>query len=229
MDVLLKASHEGRWLEQGWHLALQFNEGWTCVRVTGREYTGLRPYSLGALAAVTGLATFNQIQDAATIRILEPQTEFFIYHHFWGVTPSAARIYLQHPASKDVGSMSNTTRTIVGDVGYIDGRMSPFEGPFSPKTELFVINDRYPAFMAYNPLSDAIANVKLAFDTMKYTFKVVENQSLVKDMLVGQRAVRKVTMGPVDPSPMTIPLWLQKQMPKGMLEFTKQLMEAANV
>lgn len=226
MDAILKESHENRWLEQGWYLALQFTEGWGCFRITGREPSGYRPVSLGALATLQNLTVWNELIDAQSRHFLEPPTNGLIYHHFWGVSPAKARIFLQFPPRADVGSLISQTRTISGDIGYIDGDTSPFNGPLSVDTELFTVKERYPAFQAYNPLADPMDNIMLQFDTMKYRYTIVKDRNIIRELLVGQRKVRKYTMGQVDPKPMSIPAWLKNEITGDLLEYGRQVMEA---
>jgi len=226
MEAILKESHENRWLEQGWYLALQFVEGWVCFRVTGREPSGLRPFSLGTVLAGGNLASWSEIIDGQARRMLMPRVDSLIYHHFWGVTPDKAKIYTQFPPRDDLGSLVGETRTITGDIGYTDGDQSPYNGPLSVDTELFTINERYPAFNVHNPLTSTMANVMLQFDTMKYTYVIIKNRGLISDMLVGQRKVKKYTMGRAEPNPMSVPQWLQRLVGKDLLTYSKSVMEA---
>jgi hypothetical protein len=227
--ALIKQSHTDRWLEQGYYLALQFMEGWVCFRITGREPSKLRPYSLGAVAAGGNIvAGWNTIQGPNAVYYLQPRSQNFIYHHFWGVTPTAARVYTQFPSQKDIGSLLASTRNISladGDVGYLDGNDSPYAGPFNPATELFCVYEKYPAVQVLNPLTNPMANVKMSFDTMKYTFMVIKSQAMISELLVGTRRVRKYTMGPIDPSPTTIPKWLSDLVSTSLLDYTKKVME----
>lgn len=226
MEAILKESHEDRWLEQGWYFLLQFREGWVPCRVTSREPANLRPFSLGPVAAGGNLALWNEIQDVNANRVLMPQNEQLMYHIFWGVTPPKARVYVQFPPRADVGSLLGQTRTITGDIGYIDGDISPFNGPLSPKTELFNVYERYPAVQVFNPLGTPMYQVLMQFDIMKYGFKVIKNKVLVKELLTGNRKVKKYTMGPTDPNPMSIPKWLSDMTGSALLEWTNATMEA---
>jgi hypothetical protein len=221
MDALLKVSHDDLFLEQGHLLALGFNEGWACFRIQHKEWSNLKPWSLGAVAALGSLATFNLIQTAApSVHYLEPHDRGLIYHIFFGVTPSPARIYSQYPPHDDLGSMLAATRVVGGDVGYIDGNKSPYNGPFSLETELFTVKERYPALQAYNPLNDAMYNVMLAFDQRQYTYTAITDKVLIKEMLLGRIKVKKYTMGRAYPSPMTTPDWLKEIITRSLLQYS---------
>lgn len=206
---LLVESHESLFLEQGWLLALGFHEGWVCFRIQHKEWANLEPWSLGTVAALGNLSDFDAVQDSNSRHYLEPYDESLIYHSFWGVTPSAARIYVQYPPRTDIGSMLNAPRTITGDIGYINGYKSPFDGPYSQTTELFTVKEKYPQYQAYNPLNDSMYNVMLNFDQRHYSYTIIKDKDLIKDMLIGNRRVKKYTMGPAFPNPMTLPAWLK--------------------
>jgi len=228
VDAILKESHENRWLEQGWYLALQFKEGWVGFRVTGREFSELT-FPLGAVAAGGNLAAWNTIIDPTNRYYLSPPDQNFIYHHFWGVTPAKARIYTQFEAGEDVGSLLDAPRGITladGNVGFVNGNMSPFGGPYSVATELFVVYQKWPAFNVLNPLTSAMTNVQLRFQTMKYGYTLIKNQKTLQSMLTGTQKVRKYTMGRVDPSPMSIPRWLRDLVREETLKYTTSVMEA---
>jgi len=213
MDVsLLKTSHEDLFLDQGRLLALGFFEGWVCFRITHREWSNLTPWSLGtAVAAGANLAAWNEVQDALARHYLEPHSQLLIYHSFWGVTPIRARIFVQYPSRSDIGSVLAVPRTITGDVGYIDGEKSPFDGPYSIATEMITVKEKYPQYQVYNPLGDVMANVMLNFDQMHYMYTIIKNKDLIRSILVGSNSrVKKYTMGPAWPNATTIPDWLKK-------------------
>jgi len=222
---LLKQSHEDLFLEQGWLLALGFLEGWACFRIKHREWANLEPWSLGVVTALANLAAYDEIQDAQSRHYLEPHDEGLIYHSFWGVTPTRARIYVQYPPRADIGSMLSVPRTETGDVGYIDGDKSPYVGPFSNATELFTVKEKYPQVQALNPLNDDMYNVMLNFDQRHYTYQIIKNLDLIRDMLTGNRRVKKYTMGPAWPNVMTTPDWLKKAVGATLLADTLKIME----
>lgn len=223
-NAILKPSHDTHYLEQGYYFALAFNEGWFIGRVINRSWSNLEPWSLGAVASLGNLTAYDEVQDTSSRHYLEPQKEEIIYHTFWGVTPATARIKWQHESRKDLGSMLAINRTLQDNVGFIDGYESPYFGPFSPATEIFTIKDRYPAFQVLNPTGDNMPNVMLHFDQRQYTYSIVTDKALVKDLLVGNRRVKKYTLGNADPQPMTIPQWLQNRIGDDMLKYTRDVM-----
>lgn len=220
MEAILKTSHEDLFLEQGYLLALGFYEGWVCYRLLHKEWANLQPWSLGTVAALGNLSAYNEVQDAQSRHYLEPHDEGLIYQSFWGVTPTPARIYVQYPPRDDLGSVLATPRSITGDVGYIDGRKSPFDGPFSAATEIITVHERYPALQVYNPLNDSMYNVMLNFDQRHYTYELIKDKDLIKDMLVGNRRVKKYTMGTAWPNAMTLPEWLKKLLGSELLKYS---------
>ncbi|HUV56165.1 MAG TPA: hypothetical protein VMV84_02925 [Dehalococcoidales bacterium] len=227
MDIaLMKESHENFFLKEGYLLALQFAQGWACFRILGWEPSNVKPYSLGVnLLAGTNLAAWNEIVDAGTRRYLMPPEERWIYHSFWGVNKPKARIYFQYPTRQDRWNLVAVQRTIVGDVGYIDGEMSPFDGPFALKSQIFAINQLYPAFQCYNPLPDAMDNVMLNFDVMRYSYALIKDKSIIKDILTLRRPGSLHTMGGVDPEPARIPDWLSEDLGNDLLAYSKSVTE----
>ena len=226
MDVsLLKTSHEDLFLDQGRLLALGFFEGWTCLRITHREWSNLKPWSLGGLAAGANLAALDEVQDAQARHFLEPHSELLIYHSFWGVTPVRARIYVQYPPRTEIGSLLAVPRVITGDVGYIDGEKSPFDGPYSIATEMITVREKFPTYQALNPLGDAMDNVQINFDQMHYMYTIIKNKDLIKSILIGSNSrVKKYTMGAAWPNATTIPDWLKKAVGEDILKYSLGVM-----
>ncbi len=226
MDIaLLKRSHEDFFLEQGWLLALGFFEGWACFRITHKEWANLLPFSLGAVAASGNLAAYDEIQDSQNRRYLEPHNNDLIYHTFWGVTPTAAKIKVQYPPREDLGSMLSVERSETDAVGYVDGHDSHFRGPYSLKTELFTVKEKYPAVQVHNPLPDAMNNVMLSFDQRHYLYEIIKDKELIKSILVGGIRVKKYTMGRAWPSSTTVPSWLESLVTKELLMWSLKVME----
>ncbi|MDV2504624.1 MAG: hypothetical protein RX318_11820 [bacterium] len=224
MYAVLKRSHEELFLEQGWLLALGFLEGWPCFRVQHKQWANLEPYSLGTVAAVSNLASYDEVKDSESRRYLDPHDNGLIYHSFWGVTPAPARIYTQFPPRNNLGSMIVVDRTETGEIGYVDGRKSPFYGPFSEDTEIFTVKGVYPALQAYNPLNDSMYNVMLNFAQRQYTYEIIKDRVLIKDMLVGNRRVKKFTMGLALPNPAKVPSWLEDNVGADLLKYSQQVM-----
>jgi len=231
MDVaLVKESHENRFLKEGYLLALQFAQGWVCFRILGWEPSNVKPYSLGVaadypLAATSNLAAWDEVTDAGGRRYLMPPEERWIYHSFYGVNKPKARIFFQYPTRQDRMNLVAIQRTIVGDVGYVDGEMSPFDGPFSLKSQIFSVHELYPAFQCYNPLLDTMDNVMLNFDVMRYSYVIIKNRDLVRDILTLRRPGSLHTMGGIDPEPARIPDWLSELVGDGLLAYSKSVIQ----
>jgi len=223
--TLMKESHENLWLREGYLLALIFSQGAACFRITGWEPSNVKPYSLGAVAAVSNLGAWDEITDANARRYLMPPEEYWIYHAFYGVNKPKARIYFQYPTRQDRWNLVAVQRTIIGDVGYIDGEMSPYDGPFALKSQLFTVHELYPAFQCYNPLNDAMDNVMLNFDLMRYSYLIIKNRDLIRDILTLKRPGRLHTVAGIDPEPAKIPDWLSKLVGKDLLSYSKAVIE----
>lgn len=220
---LLKESHESQFLKEGYLLGLQFAQGWCCFRILGGEPSNVKPYSLGAVDGGKNLASWDEIKDDSR-RYLMPPEEDWIYHSFYGVNKPKARIFFQYPTREERWSLVAVQRTITGDVGYIDGEMSPYDGPFSVKSQIFTVHELYPAFQCYNPLPDAMDNVMLNFDIMKYSYLIIKNRDLIRDILTLKRPGRLYTMGGID-RVTRAPDWLTKLVGTDLLNYSKSVIE----
>jgi len=223
--ALMKESHENLFLKEGYLLALQFAQGYACFRILGWEPSNVKPYSLGGVLALSNLASWDEITDVNNRRYLMPPEERWIYQIFYGVNKPRARIYFQYPTRQDRWNLVAVQRTITGDVGYIDGEMSPFDGPFALKTQIFSVRELYPAFNCYNPLNDAMDNVMLNFDVMRYSYLIIKNRDLIRDILTLKRPGRLHTVAGIDPLPAPIPDWLSDLVGKDLLDYSKTVIE----
>lgn len=234
--TVVQQSHRDFFLEEGYLLALQFNEGWVVFRIMGCEDSQLRPWNVGMSNGVQGCAglsnqtAYDEILDSSNRHYLEPAKYTHIKHFFWGVSPPKARIYTQYLTRVNRNSLLPIDRTITGDVGYVNGEYiigSPYDGPFNLKTEQFTVREQWPAFMVYNPCEYTMNYVLMTFDVRTYTYQIITNQQTVQDCLTGQRRCRKHTVGGID-VPVPIPSWLENELPSGLLDFTQTVMESAS-
>jgi hypothetical protein len=223
--ALMKESHENLFLKEGYLLALQFEQGWAAFRILGWEPSNVKPYSLGAVAAASNLAAWNEVIDSSSRRYLMPPEKYWIYHAFYGVNKPKARIFFQYPTRQDRWNLIAVERTITGDVGYIDGEMSPYDGPFALKSQIFTVNELYPAFNCYNPLPDAMDNVMLNFDIMRYSYVIIKNKELIHDILTLKRPGRLHTVAGIDPGPASMPDWLSDLIGKELVAYSKTVMQ----
>ena len=170
----------------------------------------MKPFNLARRVASLGnLTAWNAIQDALGNYYLSPYDSPYINQIFWGASPPLCRIYWQYASRTDRGSLLSTARLITGDIGYIDGKKSPLEGPFSPETEMWTVWQTFPTFNVYNPLSQTMYNILMSFDIMRYTYKVITDKNEIKARLLGEKARHMHTVGGIDPSPVVEPKWLR--------------------
>jgi len=221
-SLVLRKSYEDLWLIEGYLAAFQFREGWVVVQVTGREYSVLKPFSVGSVSARDNLSSWNDIQDGSNRHYLEPYDKKFIKQIFWGVTPPQARVFIQYPSRVNRGSLIEIERTITGDVGYIDGYTSPYDNP-SPVTEMWTWYNLYPVFNIYNPLSDTMYNVRFNFQVMTYTYEIIKDRNVIKECLTAERRCRKHTIGGIDPK-VSIPMWLKEVVGEDLLSYTRTIL-----
>jgi hypothetical protein len=67
-------------------------------------------------------------------------------------------------------------------------------------------------------------NVMLNVDQRQYTYEIVRDRALIKDMLVGNRRVKKFTMGGT-PTPAKVPGWLEDAVKTDLLNYSQQVMQ----
>ena len=227
--ALIKESYEDQWLSEGHYLLLQFREGYAPLRITGREWANLMPFSFGNLAALGNLAAgWNEVVNALNDHFLEPYRNELIYQTFWGINYPQVRVFVQYGPRDDIGSLLDQTRNITNDnVGYILGAESPIQGPYSKKSEIFTVNDLYPDFQLYNPTSDAIVNVTFGAQVMKYSYVPLNKEKdwpLVRRLVLGEQPARKYYVGRMDPQSVSIPQWLGSIIGRPLLDYTRKVM-----
>lgn len=131
----------------------------------------LDDYSLGsATGQDTDGTGWNEIEDANSRYLLEPEFANIIFQAFYGVYPSYAWIYRRYPPNVDRGSLRRT-RTI-GDrtyrIGKVDGLTSPYHTP-SSRTEFFTMEGEHPAFLGFHPrLEPSSVTIRMNFSVVRY-------------------------------------------------------------
>ena len=151
-EVLKRIPDEGDWV--GLKMLIGSTKTDFYFKIEAKEGPNdLGEFSLGAAASQATAGTgWDEIQDANSRYLLEPEFQNYLYLVHWGVTPSIARIYRQYPAGVDRGSLLGTRA--VGDAsGWIDGVKSPAGFP-SPLTEMWILKGTHPAFNGYHPYTE---------------------------------------------------------------------------
>jgi len=92
-------------------------------------------------------------------------------------------------------------------------------------SQIFTVHELYPAFQCYNPLPDAMDNVMLNFDIMRYSYMLIKDRNLIRDILTLKRPGRLHTVAGIDPQPARIPDWLSDLIGKDLLTFSKTVIE----
>lgn len=204
---------EKEWLQESHYVGLQFADGWYFVRLTGKEPTNLK-YNLAYDATHTAhtagqiTAAWDDVPVSAQDdrKQLSPGTDHRreLYQIFYGINPSNIQLYLQFVSRQDRWNLVRQ-RNAGDDFGFITGEESPYFDP-SVKTELFTINEVYPAFKAENISADT-QTIYLNFQIMKYTYDPVKSADLIKDFLLGNRRVKLYSMGLSTDQMITAPQW----------------------
>lgn len=129
----------------------------------------------GYIGSVSAGSTsgWNEIQDANSDNVLEPDNQFEIWHIAWGIKPSIVEVYVKYPTNELLGSLGNQSTSTDGSWGGIPGDESPYEFPNYEKTQFFTTRDNHPSFNIYNPSVNA-QTVKMRFRIEKYKVGVVK-------------------------------------------------------
>lgn len=136
-------------------VGLKFNDGAASrvyyFKACERSFpVNLRDYSLGSITAMaTAGSGWDAVQDSSSNNYLEPEDSDYINQGFFGVSPSYLRVFLRYPGNVDRLNLRGI-RTVGGQVGYIDGRISPYVDP-SCATEFFTVKEINPNFNGYHP------------------------------------------------------------------------------
>ncbi|MBA7587084.1 hypothetical protein ES708_29099 [subsurface metagenome] len=65
----------------------------------------------------------------------------------------------------------------------------------------------------------------LNFDIMRYSYVIIKNRDLIRDILTLKRPGRLHTVAGIDPSPARMPDWLSGLVGKELLEYSKTVIE----
>ena len=171
-DVTSKILNEGQIIALKMKVSDSITDFYLQVK-TKEGPNDLLEFSLGSASAQAVAGTdWDEIQDSSNRYLLEPEHDRTLYQIFYGITPGYARVYRRYPSNVDRGSLLGT-RTIGGQIGYINGWMSAAFTP-SPLTEFFTIMGLHPSFLGYHPyLEPATITVRMNFFVIKYNVEVV--------------------------------------------------------
>jgi len=213
-------------LKEGQCFALHFKEGWAVFRVTGVEPSGLYPFVIERQMPSLTNGTFVEANDGRAPRnyFLEPPTPNLAFQIFWGIKPSGARVYYQNPTRRNRWNLLETNRVIGGIVGFVDYEASPYEGPFSPVTEIFTLERMYPAFCIYNAMSYTLWNITMKFLVMKYRYHILTDKNEIKARLTQKKPCKIHTLGGIDPFPRNAPDWFLEAYPEAIFDYTLEVM-----
>lgn len=134
-----------------------------------------------------GISSFN-VSNAFRVT-----HEPIIYHMFYGISPSAVRLYPAYPVDAPIGNLEERNVFARGPFGYKDGFQSPFPKP-SSLTELFVPYNTQIGWAVHNPLNNN-AKPLINFVIGKYLVDVICDSDLISRILSGKKEARIATLG----------------------------------
>ena len=116
-----------------------------------------------------------------------------IYQVFYGIKPSAIKIYLGYPLETPRRNLDVKNVASKEEYGYIDGRKSPYDDP-SPETEIFIPYGIDVGFAWHNPLTYA-EKVLLFIHVNRYYVNVIRDVDLIEKILARRIECRIATLG----------------------------------
>lgn len=125
----------------------------------------------------------------------EVKHENVLYQIFYGITPSAVRLYPSYPSEVPRGNLEIKNVFARGLFGFKDGFMSPFSKP-NPISELFVPYNTQIGWAVHNPLNDN-AVPQINFLIGKYNIDLICDCNLIEKVLSGKKEARIATIGGV--------------------------------
>ncbi len=134
-----------------------------------------------------GISSFN-VSNA-----FEVKHEPIIYQIFYGIEPSAVRMYVGYPVDMPIGNLETRNVFASGPFGFKDGFQSPFPKP-SFLTELFIPYNLQIGWALANPLNDN-AKPLVNFVIGKYVVDVICDPDLIMRIMSGKKEARIATLG----------------------------------
>lgn len=126
---------------------------------------------------------------------LEIKHEQVLYQVFYGITPSAVRLYPAYPNEVPRGNLEVKNVSARGLFAFKDGFMSPYSKP-NPITEWFIPYNTQVGWALHNPLNDNVKPV-VNFLIGKYNIDLICDSVLIERILSGKKEARIATIGGV--------------------------------
>ncbi len=188
---------EPRLLKENYIIGLNFpGKGVVFFKVSAKEVI---PYIYNEIAelGVNEFRNYDRLGISANniSNAFEVKHENILYQIFYGITPSAVRLYPSYPSEVPRGNLEIKNVFSRGLFGFRDGFMSPFTKP-NPITEFFVPYNTQVGWAIHNPLNDNAVPL-INFLIGKYNIDLICDPVLIERILSGKKEARIATIGGV--------------------------------
>lgn len=200
---------EKKIIQENYLIGLGFSDGYVFFRASRRE---IFPLLYDLFAEISDFAGVGKVDMAAlqyippkelksdtlaATNILEVKDETHIYQTFWGITPSATRVFTAYPRETEINQLDVglhlPTYTIFG---FLDGFESPIDSP-SPRSMLFLPIGPKIAFAFYNPTNNKIKPL-MRWIVNRLKVKVIRDADLIMKILERRREATLATIGGIN-------------------------------
>lgn len=188
---------EQRLLKENYIIGLNFpGKGVVFFKISAREVVNYIYNEIPELG-VDEFRNYDRFGIAANniTNALKVLHEPVLYQVFYGITPSAVRLYPAYPSDIPRGSLEVKNVVARGLFGYKDGFMSPFNRP-SSMTEWFIPYNTEVGWALHNPLNNNTKPV-VNFVVGKYNIDLICDCALIEKILSGKKEARIATIGGV--------------------------------
>jgi hypothetical protein len=147
-------------------------------------------------ALSSSVTSINGVTDIFNI-----QKDFEMLQFWFGISPRHIRVWAKQPYSQFTTSLDNNVipSSSYYDEGYFDGYDSPYNMP-APITEQLSLKNLSLNWTLCNPLNGSATapmtwNPRLNFYINRFLVNPVKKASIVRDMVLGRRTAKRVTIG----------------------------------
>lgn len=198
-----------KFLNEGWGLAFQWQEGWTFLHIQGRFLSRIRKYTIGLTKIATeGTLDFLELKDPNGQKIfdvLDRHANRLVIHVGIGIKPAQVKMFVRWPSGVDIRPVPNVDPVALGvqftgNMGWISSEYSPYNSP-TEAAEFWFPYTMDATFGFVNTDKTRVHAPVLNIEMAIYNIEVLDpskggDLELIKRMCKGQVRTRYVTMGP---------------------------------
>lgn len=200
---------EKKIIQENYLIGLGFSDGYVFFRAVRRE---IFPLLYDLFAEISDFAGTGTVDMAAlqyispkelksdtlsATNILEVKEETHIYQTFYGLSPSATRVFTAYPRETEINQLDVGLHLPTYAIfGFLDGFESPIDEP-SPRSINFIPRGPKLAFAFYNPTNNKIKPL-MRFVINRLKVEVIKDVDLIMKILERRREATLATIGGID-------------------------------